>query len=208
MKNYIVIVLLLFFGNIFSQNDPKAEMLLDKVSKKIDSSNTYSINFTYKIDEEEINSNGSALISKEKYYLDFMGIIQICDSDYIYTIVPENEEIMISEISKENSQTIPPSKLLSFYRKGYFIKSYDLKIDPDPIIQYVKLIPINSDSEISHLILGINTINNDISKLIEIGKNQTKTILKVNSILYNVKINEDKFIFNRDNYKDYYIEDI
>jgi len=207
MKKYIVIFLLLFFSNTFSQNDPIAEKLLDKVSKKIDLSNTYSINFTYTI-ENETNSKGSAFISKEKYYLDFMGIIQICDSKYIYTIVPENEEIMISEISKEDSQTIPPSKLLSFYREGYFIKSYDLKIDSDPKIQYVKLIPINTDSEISHLILGINTINNDISKLIEIGKNKTKTILKVNSIKYNIKINEGKFIFNRDNYKDYYIEDI
>ena len=207
MKKYIVIFLLLFFSNTFSQNDPIAEKLLDKVSKKIDLSNTYSINFTYTI-ENETNSNGIAFISNEKYYLDFMGIIQICDSKYIYTIVPENEEIMISEISKEKTQTIPPSKLFSFYREGYFIRSYDLKIDSDSKIQYVKLIPIESDSEISHLLLGINTINNDISKLIEIGKNQTKTILKVNSIQYNLKINEDKFIFNRDNYKDYYIEEI
>lgn len=207
MKKYIAIFLLLFFSNIFSQNNPIAEKLLDKVSKKIDLSNTYSINFTYTI-ENETNSNGIAFISNEKYYLDFMGIIQICDSKYVYTIVPENEEIMISKISKKDNQTIPPSKLLSFYREGYFIRSYDLKIDSDPKIQYVKLIPIESDSEISHLLLGINTINNDISKLIEIGKNQTKTILKVNSIQYNLKINEDKFIFNRDNYKDYYIEEI
>jgi len=207
MKNYIVIVLLLGFSSIFSQNDQKAEELLNKVSKKIDSSNTYSINFTYTI-EKDINSKGSALISKEKYYLDFMGIKQICDSKYIYTIVPENEEVVISEISKENSETIPPSKLLSFYREGYFIKWHELKIDSNPNIQYVKLIPIDSDTEISHVLLGINTVNNDIFKLIEIGKNQTKTILKVNSILYNVKIKEEKFIFNRDNYKGYYIEDI
>ena len=92
MKNYIIIVLLLFYSSIFSQNDTKAEKLLNKVSKKIDSSNTYSIDFTYSI-EKEINSNGLALISKEKYYLDFMGIIQICDSKFVYTIVPENEEI-------------------------------------------------------------------------------------------------------------------
>ena len=144
-------------------------------------SNAYSIDFTYSI-EKEINSNGRALISKEKYYLDFMGIIQICDSKFVYTIVPENEEIMISEISKENFQTIPPSKLLSFYRDGYFVKWHDIKIDSNPKIQYVKLIPIDSDSEISHLLLGINTVTNDIYKLIEIGKNQTKTILKVDSI--------------------------
>ena len=207
MKNYIIIVLLLFYSSIFSQNDTKAEKLLNKVSKKIDSSNTYSIDFTYSI-EKEINSDGRALISKEKYYLDFMGIIQICDSKFVYTIVPENEEIMISEISKENFQSIPPSKLLSFYREGYFVKWHDIKIDSNPKIQYVKLTPIDSDSEISHLLLGINTVTNDIYKLIEIGKNQTKTILKVDSISYNIKIKDDRFVFNRDNYNGYYIEEL
>ena len=54
--------------------------------------------------------------------------------------------------------------------------------------------------------MGINTVNNDIFKLIEIGKNKNKTILEVNSILYNINIDKDKFIFNKDNYKDYYIE--
>tara|TARA_Y100000758_G_scaffold299112_1_gene261253 strand:+ start:193 stop:816 length:624 start_codon:yes stop_codon:yes gene_type:complete len=207
MKNYILIVLLLSFSSISSQNDQKAEELLNKVSKKIDASNSYLINFTYTI-EKDTNLEGSALISKEKYYLDFMGIQQICDSNYIYTIVPENEEVMISEISKENSETISPSKLLNFYREGYLIKSFDLIIDSNPNVQYVKLIPIDSNTEISHLLLGINTVNYDIFKLIEIGKNQTKTILKVDSISYNIKIKDDRFVFNRDNYNGYYIEEL
>ena len=205
MKNYILIFFLLLFSSIFSQNDLKAEELLNKVSDKIDSSNNYSINFTYTI-EKETNSNGSILISKEKYYLDFMGIIQVCDSKNIYTIVPENQEILISEISKEKSKTISPSKLLSFYREGYFVKWFELKINSNDKIQYLKLIPIEPNSQISHLLMGINTVNNDIFKLIEIGKNKNKTILEVNSILYNINIDKDKFIFNKDNYKDYYIE--
>ena len=48
----------------------------------------------------------------------------------------------------------------------------------------------------------------DIFKLIEIGKNQTKTILKVDSISYNIKIKDDRFVFNRDNYNGYYIEEL
>ena len=204
MKNYILIVLLLSFSSISSQNDQKAEELLNKVSKKIDASNSYLINFTYTI-EKDTNLEGSALISKEKYYLDFMGIQQICDSNYIYTIVPENEEIMISEISKENSETIPPSKLLNFYREGYLIKWFDLIIDSSPNIQYVKLIPIDSNTEISHLLLGINTVNYDIFKLIEIGKNQTTTTLTINNQKTNIKLNDSFFSINLKNYPNYFI---
>ena len=75
-------------------------------------------------EDDNINqlTNGSVIISKDNYFLDFMGIKQICDSSFIYTIVPENEEVMISEISKEDPQTISPSKILNFYRQGYTIE--------------------------------------------------------------------------------------
>ena len=43
-----------------------------------------------------------------------MGITQICDSNNIYSIVPENEEVIITSIEEEEEQTIKPSKLINF----------------------------------------------------------------------------------------------
>jgi hypothetical protein len=74
------------------------------------------------------------------------------------------------------------------------------------VIQFVKLIPIDSVSDIDYLLLGIDTTTNDIKKLIEIGKNQTKTILSVKSIEYDILIEDDLFVFNKDDYPTYYIE--
>ena len=135
-----------------------------------------------------------------------MGITQICDSNNIYSIVPENEEVIISSIEEEEEQTIKPSKLLNFYREGYLILWDKLQSDYDNKIQFVKLIPSNSNSDIDYLLLGINISNNNISKLIEIGKNKTKTILNVNSIVFDPVLEKDIFIFNENNYIDYYIE--
>jgi hypothetical protein len=134
-----------------------------------------------------------------------MGITQICDSNNIYSIVPENEEVIISSIEEEE-QTIKPSKLLNFYRKGYLILWDKLQSDYKSKIQFVKLIPSNSNSDIDYLLLGINISNDNISKLIEIGKNKTKTILSVDSIVFDPVLEKDIFIFNENNYKDYYIE--
>ena len=120
--------------------------------------------------------------------------------------MPENEEVIISSIEEDEDQTIKPSKLLNFYRKGYLILWDKLQSDYNKKIQFVKLIPSNSDSDIDYLLMGINISNNDISKLIEIGKNKTKTILNVNSIVFDPVFEKDIFIFNENNYKDYYIE--
>ena len=207
MKKYFFIILL-SINNIYSQIDLKAEELLKRVSFNIDNAKNYSINFSYQLDDN-INqlTNGSVIISKDNYFLDFMGIKQICDSSFIYTIVPENEEVMISEISKEDPQTISPSKILNFYRQGYTIELDESKNENNFKIQYIKLTPIDSNSDVSHLYLGINS-NYNIYKVIEIGKNKSKTIFKVNKILYNIDIEKDIFTFDKNKYEGYYIERI
>lgn len=209
MKNYTFYILLLTFSNLFSQNDLKVEQLLDKVSFNIDQSTSYSLNFSYIIDDDIAQKRkGNIVISKNKYILEFLGVKQISDSNFIYTIVPENQEVMISKIQKEAEENISPSNILKFYRQGYEIEMDQLKVESGLSIQFLKLTPNFSDSEISHIFLGININNNNIYKVIEVGKNNSKTMLKIENISYNLKINEDAFDFKEDDYEGYYIEKI
>ena len=209
-KTILIFLIYLNCNSIYSQNDSRAISLLNKVSEKIDSSVSFKISFTYTLENinEGINQNsdGSIIIKEDNYLLDFMGIKQLSDANKIYTIVPENEEIIISNVEDEDNNTIKPSKLLVFYRDGYLILWDKNEVIDDNAIQFVKLIPIDSVSDIDYLLLGIDTTTNDIKKLIEIGKNQTKTILSVKSIEYDILIEDDLFVFNKDDYPTYYIE--
>tara|TARA_B100000780_G_scaffold146467_1_gene102278 strand:- start:1325 stop:1963 length:639 start_codon:yes stop_codon:yes gene_type:complete len=210
MKKYLLILILIFSVNVNAQNDPRAEKLLSKVSKKIDIAESYRIEFKYTLENklEGINqdADGTVTIKGDNYLLNFMGITQICDGTNIYSIVSENEEVIISNIEESEDQTIKPSKLLNFYREGYLILWDKLHSDFNKKIQFVKLIPSNSESDINYLLLGIDISNNTISKLVEIGKNKTKTILNVNSITFDPVFEQDIFIFNENNYEGYYIE--
>ena len=212
MKKIILLFTLFSLNLVHSQNDIRAEKLLNSVSKKIDSSETFKINFTYTLENliENINqdSDGSIVIKDDNYLLEFMGIKQLCDSKKVYSIVPENEEIIISNIDEDESETIKPSKLLKFYREGYLILWDKKELILEKEIQFVKLIPINSNSDIDYLQLGIDISNNDIVKLIEIGKNNTKTILTVNQLQYDIEIDLNFFVFSEEDYPDYYIENL
>ena len=146
------------------------------------------------------------IIKKDNYVLDFFGVKQICDSKLIYTIVPENKEVIISNILNEKKENLSPSNLLKFYRDGYEIKIEKSKKESSFLIQYIKLIPIENSLEISHLLIGINTSNSDIFKVIEFGKNKSKITLEINNIFYNSEFSDDIFIFNENDYLDYYIE--
>lgn len=212
MKKIILLFTLFSLNLVHSQNDIRAEKLLNSVSEKIDSSETFKINFTYTLENliEDINqdSDGSIVIKDDNYLLEFMGIKQLCDSKKVYSIVPENEEIIISNIDEDESETIQPSKLLKFYREGYLILWDKKELILEKEIQFVKLIPINSNSDIDYLQLGIDISNNDIVKLIEIGKNKTKTILSVNQLQYDIEIDLNFFVFLEEDYPDYYIENL
>lgn len=212
MKKIILLFTLFSLNLVNSQNDIRAEKLLNSVSEKIDSSETFKINFTYTLENliENINqdSDGSIVIKDDNYLLEFMGIKQLCDSKKVYSIVPENEEIIISNIDEDESETIKPSRLLKFYREGYLILWDKKELILEKEIQFVKLIPINSNSDIDYLQLGIDISNNDIVKLIEIGKNKTKTILTVNQLQYDIEIDLNFFVFSEEDYPDYYIENL
>ena len=72
-------------------------------------------------------------------------------------------------------------------------------------IQYIKLTPMDSNSEIKYVLLGIDTKTKHIYRLIEVGNNGTKTTLTVNSFKTNETLSKSLFTFDKNKFKDYYI---
>ena len=75
-------------------------------------------------------------------------------------------------------------------------------------IQYVKLSPIDSNSEIKYALLGIDTQTKHIYNLIEIGTNDTKITLTVLEFKTNTLLSPSFFNFDASKYSDYYINNL
>lgn len=211
MKKYLVIIITLISSIGFSQNSAKAKQYLESVSVKVKSYKNISIDFKYSLNNEaeniEQSTKGNVYLKGEQYLLNLMGITRLYDGKKSYTINSEDEEITITNASDEDSEAITPSKMLTFYKEGYTY-AWDKKLPiKGRFIQYVKLIPIDSDSEIKYVMLGIDTNTKNIYNLIENGKNGTVTTLTVNSFKTNQPLSESLFIFDRSKYSDYYINE-
>ena len=209
MKKLLFYFFLLINNSIYCQSSEDAKKVLDDVSKKISSFENISFDFTYSLNnkEEQIKqeTNGNVTVSGNKYKLNYLGSTQIFDGEKTYTIIPENEEITISQSDDENEVSINPSKLLTFYKSGY---SYSMDIKQkhlDKSIQFIKLIPIEKNSDLKYLLLGIDIDSKDIFRLIEIGKNQTTTTLTINNQKTNMLLNNSFFSINLKNYPNYFI---
>ena len=75
-------------------------------------------------------------------------------------------------------------------------------------IQYIKFTPIDSNSEISYILLGIDLNTKHIYNLIEIGKNSTKSTITILNFNSTIELEKSFFNFNKSDYPNYYINKI
>lgn len=204
---------IILFVSIFSfAQDKKAQELLDEVSNKIKTYKDITIEFSYNLQntKEKINqtSSGKVFLKDNLYYLDFMQTTKIFDGKKTYTIVPEDEEVSVSKFDEADENAITPSKMLTFFKKGYTYKMDAEKTIKGKKIQYVKLTPISSKDARKEILLGIDKKTKNIYNLIETAKNNSKTTLTVNTFKTNQNISDKQFTFDPSKYKSYYINKI
>ena len=198
MKRILIALLVMISYSTIAQNDAKT--LLDEVSAKVKSYDNIALDFKYVLVniEEDINqeTRGTVNIQDDKYFLNILGITRIFNGTTLYSISPEDEEVTISSDNSQDESTITPSKMLSFYEEGYNYTMDIVQNVQGRKIQYIKLIPIDSNAEINHILLGIDNKNYDIYRVIEKGKNNSTTILRIDKINYDTSIDSTIFVFN------------
>ncbi|MDO1514470.1 outer membrane lipoprotein carrier protein LolA [Maribacter confluentis] len=206
MKKIIIVFTAILMTTLANaQSSDKAKSLLDEVYAKVKSYDNIYVDFKFDLKNAEAGINqetrGDVTLSDEKYIFNYLGSQQLYDGKKVYTIVPENEEVTIEDQSDdENAMT--PSKMLTFYKEGHNYAWDILQNVQGRKIQYVKLTPIDSDTEIKSRLLGIDMGTKHIYKLIETGKNGTKTTITVNSFKTDQDLSKTLFTFDEAKYKD------
>ena len=209
-------LLLLIFGFCtfgYSQDNLDAESLLNKVSDNIKSYENIYINYAYTLQnlEEDISqtNNGSFVTENDNWRFEMLGVTRIFDGEKLYSISPDDEEVTISSQDPEDETTITPNKMLYFYEDGYYFEMDESRLIGNgqfrKKIQYVKLVPKDSEAEIKYILLGIDTEFNQIYEVIETGKNETVTTISIVDFEFNFPLDANLFVFDKEKYKDYYM---
>ena len=210
-------ILLLIFGlsafTSYTQDNSDAELLLNKVSENIKNYDNIYINYAYTLQniEEDISqtNNGSFVTENDKWRFEMLGVTRIFDGNKLYSISPDDEEVTISSQDPEDETTITPNKMLYFYEDGYYFEMDESRFIGNgqfrKKIQYVKLIPKDSEAEIKYILLGIDTEFNQIYEVIETGKNETVTTISIVDFEFNLPLDSKLFVFDEEKYQDYYM---
>lgn len=207
-----LLIALVTFNLINAQNDKGAKELVKEVLDKVESYNNFVIDFSYTLENKEQNlkqeTRGDVSIKGEKYVLNLMGTTQIFDGNKIYTIVPEDDEVTISKYDETDTDQITPSKMLTFYQDGYRFKMDVLQDVKGRKIQYVELIPMDSNNEMKKILLGVDKQTKHIYNLIQIQPDDTRIEFRVTKFKTNEPLPENLFQFQKSKYADYYINEL
>ena len=210
-KAKIIVSIFSLFLMISSLKAQNTQSLLSEVSNKVKSYENIQIDFKYSLENTRENvkqdTRANITLKGDNYVLNMLGVTRIFDGKTIYTIVPEDEEVTISDYSKEEDKSISVSEMLTFYEKGY---NYKMDIQQNirgRKIQFIKLSPIDSNTEIKNILLGIDMQTKHIYKLIQVDSSGTSYTITVNSFKTNQPISQNLFIFDEEKYTNqgYYI---
>ena len=210
-KAKIIVSIFSLFLMISSLKAQNTQSLLSEVSNKVKSYENIQIDFKYSLENTRQNvkqdTKANITLKGDNYVLNMLGVTRIFDGKTIYTIVPEDEEVTISDYSKEEDKSISVSEMLTFYEKGY---NYKMDIQQNirgRKIQFIKLNPIDSNTEIKNILLGIDMQTKHIYKLIQVDSSGTSYTITVNSFKTNQPISQNLFIFDEEKYinQGYYI---
>ncbi|CAM1352612.1 MULTISPECIES: LolA family protein [Tenacibaculum] len=209
MKNIGLFFIGIFisFNTIAQDSSSKAKLLLDEVSTKMGAYKNMVIGFNSTLVNKEAGITndppirGNITIAGEKYNLEYLGNNFLFDGKKLAVINHDEKEINISNGDlEEEDGFIYPSKLLTFYKEGYNYKMGKLKNHKGRKVQYVDLTPIDSNSDIIKVKLGIDAKTKHIYKLVQIGSNGAETTFTITKFKSNQPISEKYFSFNKEKY--------
>tara|TARA_Y100001935_G_scaffold62333_1_gene52255 strand:- start:3240 stop:3869 length:630 start_codon:yes stop_codon:yes gene_type:complete len=200
-SNFINFLLLGLFSflNLNGQNNG-IEVLEDVMNNAINIEDAYyNFNITSENENDLFPISGELYIKKDKYFIDSEEIDQIFDGNKLYTIIHENQEIIITSDSN-TFFNFTPKQVYNFFKDDFEIE-------------------IEESQDISYNLIARNLINKDLFykiiidsnllflKKIEIKNRDNQTISSFLTLSYkfNLSLPSSLFKFDKNKFNKYEI---
>ena len=205
--------MLLIFGRAYTQQDPEAKTILDRVAEKTKTYSTIQADFELIIDNKQNNkvtkNVGSIKIKGDKYYVESMGSKVYFDGKTMWSYLEDLKEVNISTPDTNKEDFIEnPAKIFDFYNRDYKYQLVgEVKMDAGWMYQ-IDLFPKNLDQPYSRFKLFIHKDSEDLYKVIAVGKDGINYTANIKNSKYNEPLSDDLFTFKPEKHKGIQINDM
>jgi len=210
MKRISIVLLSMILSiGLFGQSK-KADDIINKVSDKANSFESFKVNFTFEIDGPEMDGKesdkGTLFVKGDKYRLEIAGQLVMCDGETIWTYLQDAEEVQIN-IVEEDDGAITPSNIFTFYSDNYKSKFLKEEIEGGKTIQIVELRP-TIDRNYSKVDLFVDKDETMLTQVMIFDKNGGTITYIIDELKSNIPADDAEFTFNEADYPDVEIIDM
>lgn len=205
MKRILYITFLVLFTSM-SAYCQKADEMFRSVIDGIKAYKNIEISFEYKMTNDVVGINetitGSGFLQGDAYRLNLGSQILICDGNTLWTYLPDDAEVMISDVNAEDGSNTPLSIIESYYDNVNVVlddKNEDFKsfvITPQNEDKFKKII-VNIDKKTSHL-KEIHVYDDDDNIFSYI----------INKFVTNQELPQNTFVFDEESHPDVEVIDM
>jgi outer membrane lipoprotein-sorting protein len=198
-----------------AQQDEKAKEILDKVSEKTRSYSTISADFSFSMQNAEMEidekNEGSIKLKGQKYSVDLPdvngGIKVFSDGTTLWNYMTNGNQVTISNVEDEGSELMDPSAIFSIYEKGFDSKFVSEKIVGNKTLYQIDLFPDTEEHEVSKISVSINKATMMIDSAILYGTDDNLYVIEVKKMEPNKDLSDSEFVFDANKFDDVEIID-
>lgn len=189
-------------GTAQAQNN--SQKILDELANRTNSAKNIQVGFSYEMENTEADiheaTEGSLVVSGNKYLLKIAGQEIICDGKTIWTYIADADEVQINEVDEEES--FSPTKLLSSYTDDYDASLEKEYSENGRKYYLMKLKPKDKDSGFDYVHLKIEKEKMQLAAFIlyDFDNNVFSYIIK--EYLTDIALDENAFTFDETKYPD------
>ena len=210
MKKLLSVVLLLLVISASAQRDKKATEILDAVVEKTNSYESFKADFDYAMLNESAGidetKSGTIWVSGDKYRLNVAGQVVICNGENLWTVLAEDEEVMLNAV-EESDETITPSNLLNKYNEKYKSRFTGEYSENGKTLQSIELKP-KEGKTYSKVEVVVDKGNKQIVSFTIFDKNGSIYSYTIKDFESNIPLSENMFEFSEEEYPGFYLIDM
>jgi len=197
-----------------AQQDPKAKSILDEVSGKTKTYKTISADFSFSMENKEMEINekneGSIKLKGQKYFVDLpgAGIKVYSDGKTNWNYMKQGNQVTISLIEDSGSELMDPSSLFSIYEKGFSSKFVAEKNVGGNAVYQIDLFPDKKEYEVTKITIEINKSTMMIQSAQLFGTDGNLYSIVVKKMETNKEFPDSDFVFDASKFPDVEIIDL
>jgi outer membrane lipoprotein-sorting protein len=193
-----------------SAQNKKADEIINRVSEKANSFESFKVNFTFEIynpdsDSKDVNK-GTLLVKGDKYKLDIAGQLVICDGETIWTYLEDAAEVQINTMEEEEG-AITPSNIFTFYSENYKSSFVKEEVQDGKTIQQIELKP-TIDRNYAKVDLFVDEQENMLTQVMIFDKNGGTITYTIDKFQSNLPVTDNEFTFEVEDYPDVEVIDM